>query len=136
MLASIIVYLSDYENKFNKDSLTPVFEDSSDIGLCIISLLQDTFITLKKEHGYAILHILDYEGNFRLYYRVVGSTIEKKAQERTGGTGRILLGFPLIETYAENKDKIKLNPEAKTPDIIETYRDSNAELKGGVISEI
>lgn len=137
MLASIFLYISKYDSTFNRDHLNSVFEDKEDISLCIISLLQDTTIRL-KDHGTAILHVMDYEGQYRLYCKVLRSTVDRDAKERTGGEGHIIVGFPVMLTNAKNIDNLKfydhngevfinkdlsfLRDSEKISPLIETYR--------------
>jgi len=144
MLASIFLYISKYDSSISREQLNSVFEDKADISLCVISLLQDTIIKLDKNQGLAILHVLDYEGQYRLYCRVLGSSIERDARERTGGSGHIIIGFPVIVTnarnidnleFSEHNEEVHLNREfsfikydKKLPPIIETYRGEDKNL--------
>jgi len=128
MLSTIFLYLSTYDKDFDRDQLLPVFEDKADISLCIISLLQDSTIALKQGHGHALLHVLDHEGQYRLYCQVLGSSIERDARARTGGTGRLILGFPAILTNARNIDGLCFNQSDEIPKLIETYRGDDGRL--------
>lgn len=129
MLSAIFLYLNTYDKKFDREKLNPVFEDKANISLCIISLLQDTTVTLKQNTGVSILQILSHEGNYRLYCRVFNSSIQREAQERTGGAGKLIFGFPVIVTSAENIDNLQFNENDEgMPKVIETYRDDNNNL--------
>lgn len=129
MLASIFLYLTTYDKEFDKEKLAPVFEDKADISLCIISLLQDTAVTLKNRTGVSLLHVLPHEGKYRLYCRVLNSSIQRESRERTGGTGSFVLGFPVVVTNAKNIDELQFNENAdELSRIIETYRDTNGTL--------
>ena len=129
MLGTIFLYLATYEKEFDQKMLAPVFEDKADISLCIISLLQDTAITLENQTGVSLLHVLAYEGKYRLYCRVLNSSIQREARERTGGTGSLILGFPVVVTNAEDIDNLQFNESSdQLPKIIETYRDKNGTL--------
>jgi len=147
MLAFIFIYISKYGDDFKREQLNSVFEDKADMSLCIISLLQDTIIKLDKNQGVAILHVLDHEGQYRLYCRVLGSSIESESRKRTGGSGHLILGFPVIVTNAKNIDNLQFNDQNeeetinkdlsfvqynnKPPRLIETYRgeDDNLHVK-------
>ncbi len=129
MLSTIFLYLSTYENEFDQKKLIPVSEDKADISLCIISLLQDAAITLKNKTGVSLLHVLAFDGKYRLYCRVLNSSIEREARERTGGTGSVIFGFPVVVTNAEDIDNLQFNENSdQLPKIIETYRDKNGIL--------
>lgn len=140
MLASIYLYISKFEDSISIDQLEAINKDKANIGLCIISLLQDTIIKLDKNQGFAILHIIDYEGLYRLYCRI----ILKDARDRFG-TERIMLEFPLIVTNARNIDNLQFpdhNKEAwvskefsyairdspDSPAIVETFRGNDKDL--------
>lgn len=123
MLATIFFFLSKYDKDLSREQFSPIFEDKSDIGLCIISLLQDTTFQLKHDHGNAILMVLEYEGNYRLYCSVSRSTVDKDSEERTGGSGHINFGFPVIVTTAKNIDNLRFSEQNdKSHDLIEAYR--------------
>src|SRR5690606_11519340 len=93
-------------NAFDKDKLNSILEVQSDIGLCIISLLQDTLIKVTSDRGFAILHVLDYKGCYRLYCKVINSSVEKVAKITFGNQSGIIFGFPVIETNARNIDDL------------------------------
>jgi len=129
MLASIYLYLSTYDKEFDTEKLEPVFEDKADISLCIISLLQDTAITLKKDNGIALLQILVHEGNYRLYCRALNNPIERGARERTGGKGKFVIGFPVVVTSAKCEDALSFEENTdELPRLVETYRDKKNKL--------
>lgn len=123
--------LSSTDKSIGIDYFREVQERQSEIALCIISLLQDSFIELKEEEGYAALQLYPYNGLYRVYCRVLKSKMEREAQVRTGGKGRIVLGFPVVIgaaacTAAEELDVA--DNEFPFP-IFETYRDSELTLK-------
>lgn len=134
MLATIFFYLDAFDKKFDRNQLTPVFEDKADIGLCIISLLQDTIITLDDDKGKAHLRVLDHEGKFRLYCSILDSPIDRSARARTGGSGHVMISFPVIETNARNIDNLSFDAQGQVPSLIETFRADDGCLHARILS--
>ena len=106
-------------------------ERQSEIALCILSLLQDSFITLNKNEGYGLLQLKPHEGMYRLYCQVIDSKIDEEARTRTNGSGRIILGFPVIVSAAEciDPDILSCDCEVFPAPIFETFRDAKSQLK-------
>jgi hypothetical protein len=137
MLAMAFNYLVSFKQNLSKDDLIPAWERKNDIALCIISLLQDATIKLENKGGRAFLHVVSYEGHYRLYCSVFGSRVDQDAKTRTGGTGQIIIGFPVIVTYSPDIDGVlpeiisnweSLQKNIKPPPIIETFRGSDTLL--------
>lgn len=106
-----------------------------DLSLCIISILQDSVIQLNDNRGQAILNLVTHDQYYWLYCQVFGSRAETDARARTGGTGRFVLGFPVIVTNAKDHDHVLAEaPDGVTvddiaqPDIVETYRGVDGRL--------
>jgi hypothetical protein len=112
------------------DPLKELHERQSDIALCILSILQDSIITLKDSEGLGVLQLLPYEGKYHLYCQVHQSKIEQEAKARTCGTGKISFGFPIMISTAEcaDPDILACNHESFPAPIFETYRDQNSHL--------
>jgi hypothetical protein len=137
MLASIYLYISKYDSTYTREQLNPVFEDKANVGLCVISLLQDTIIKLSEDKGIAILHVMDHEGQYRLNCRVLGSSIDKDSREMTRGVGHVSIGFPVVVTNAKNIDNLKFNLcSKKLPPLIETYRGEDKNLHVRFIEDL
>jgi hypothetical protein len=113
--------LQDMRGEFDA---TELVERQSEIALCILSLLQDSFISLKEEEGFGVLQLMPHEGKYRLYCRVVNSKIEREARARTGGTGKLVLGFPVMVSTADCLDSTILSHghEVFPQPILETFR--------------
>jgi hypothetical protein len=137
MLGFAFRYLSSFKKDIQRDSLLPAWERRNDIALCIISILQDATIRLKNEKWSAHLHVVSYEGYYRLYCSILGSRVDQDARARTGGTGHVVIGFPVIVTGALDIDGVL--PKATgllsiLPDvtqlhpIVETYRRPDGSL--------
>lgn len=77
--------LGNLEPKHRESDAKELQERQSEIALCILSLLQDSFISLKEEEGFGVLQLMPHDGRYRLYCRVVNSRIERDARARTGG---------------------------------------------------
>jgi len=123
--------LSSNDASIGIDYFREVHERQSEVAQCIMSLLQDSFIELKEEEGYAALQLYPHNGQYRIYCRVLKSKIEGEAQERTGGNGRIVLGFPVVigaATCTASEELDIADDEFPFP-IFETYRDSDLILK-------
>ena len=130
MLGMTYLSLSPHDANPDTRGLERAFGRKSDIALCIISILQDSIIELKDGSGHALLHMVSFDGRYRLYYQVLNSKVEQDARARTGGTGRLILGFPVVVTNAEDIDHIlpqlsEASPmldDPVPPPVIETYR--------------
>lgn len=85
-------------------------------------------MVLKENNGCALLYGYEYEGVFRLYCWILGSSIERDAKQRTGGTGSLIFSFLVIATTAHNIDGLKFEDSYKMPNLIETYRDKKGNL--------
>lgn len=131
-LASIAyLCLSSTDETIDIGYFREVKERESEIVLCIMSLLQDSYIDLKEEEGYAVLQLYPYNGHHRVYCRVLNSKIEREAIERIGGNGQLVLGFPVVIGTAPctTSDELNIaNIDLPSP-IFETYRDSELTLK-------
>lgn len=130
-----IAYLGlSSENKtISSDYFSPVAANKDDVALCILSILQDSIIELDENEGYAILHVMPYEGKYRLYCTIINSRIEREFRERTGGTGRFFMGFPVIVSDALCVDDIPSGDPVGLPQIVETFRDSENRLRVRVV---
>lgn len=137
MLSTSLLFLLQRNSGLPSDFLNPAFERRDEIGLCILSLLQDSIIRLKRENGVALLHILSYEGRYRLYCAILGSKVEADARKRTGGTGSLVLGFPVIDTSIQNIDGVLADRKSadgleigssEMPPLIETFREASGRL--------
>lgn len=131
-LASISAFALGYlDTKVCKTGIQELYERQSEIALCILSLLQDSVISLKDEEGFGVLQLMPYEGKYRIYCRVIHSKIEQEARVRTGGSGKLVLGFPVMFSAAECVDPVILscNHEVFPQPIFETYRDENLRLQ-------
>lgn len=137
MLGTAALFLIKGLPDFSKNYLTAAFERREEIGLCILSLLQDTTIQLNDNAGRVIMNIISYDGRYRLYCRILGSRAQTDARIRAGGNGRLILGFPVIETSIKNLDGVLTDKtgshsyeveEQGLPPLIETYRNTEGRL--------
>ncbi len=137
LLGTSFLCLCHFDKTLSPSFLEPAHRRTDEIALCIISLLQDSIIKLKDDCGEAILHVLVHEGYFRLYCRVHGSRIEADARRRTGGSGRVAIGFPVLVTQARDVDEVLppytpelglLEEHFTLPPLIETYRNADGRL--------
>lgn len=119
--------LGNLDPKTGPTKVQELQERQSEIALCIMSLLQDSVIQLKEGAGFGVLQLMPYEGKYRIYCRVLNSKIEQEAKARTGGSGTLVLGFPVMISDMECVDPIILhcNHTAFPQPIFETYRDEN-----------
>jgi hypothetical protein len=137
LLCNALLLLQKYDSAITLDSLAPAFMRHAEIGLCVISLLQDSLIELKQDSGYALLSLMKHEGKLRLYCTLRKSKIQKSLSAQHKKPVKISYGFPVIATSASDIDGI-LN-EAPTflttsgntwPSIlVETYRDADNALR-------
>lgn len=138
LLATAFLFLNTCDKKFSYKNLALSRMRWTEIGLCIASLLQDSTIRLKGGNGVAVLHLLVYQGFYRVYCRVLGSKVEQDAKSRTSGLGHICLGFPVLLTGSVNTEHLL---PAHTPDwigsddkfikpplVFETFRAPNGSL--------
>lgn len=124
-LAVVSAFVLDRLDKQNQTIQKEIIEERRpDIGLCIMSLLQDSFICL-KEGGYGVLQLMPYEGKYRLYCQVHQSIIEREAKDRTGGKGKLILGAPVMISSAKCIDPaiLSCDHEVFPFQIFETFRD-------------
>lgn len=131
LLGMAFLVLSVGSPDLDRRPLQRAFERKRDIALCIISILQDSIVELKSGAGQALLHIVSFEGRYRLYCQVLGSTLEQQARLKTGGSGHLILAFPVVATEAEDIDHVlpQLSEESPLfdgppgpPPVVETYR--------------
>lgn len=103
----------------------------SEIALCILSLLQDAMIEIGGDEGFGMLQLIPHDGFYRVYCRVVNSKIEREARLRTGGTGRVVLGFPVMISAAKCLDASILSADLTVfpPPVFETYRNGESGLQ-------
>jgi hypothetical protein len=141
LLGTAFLFLTSFDKALTSTYLEPAYRRRDEIALCIISLLQDSVIQLKDNCGVAVLHVLTHDGLFRLYCRIHGSRIETDARSRTQGTGRVVIGFPVLVTMAPDTDRIlpsytsgftqEISDRTTSftpPPVIETYRDASGKL--------
>ena len=144
LLSVINLFLLKTNITIERDQLMLIFEDKADIGLCIISLLQDTKVELENKQGSAIIHVRERDGKYKLYCNVFVSYIGKESSKQTGEAGHFIIGFPVIETSAINIDGLHFYEQdtevnfAKNwslvkhrdepPPLIETYRGQDRKL--------
>lgn len=127
--------LSSEDKTISSDFFLPVAAHKNDVALCILSILQDSIIELDEDEGYAILHVMPFEGKYRLYCTIIGSRIERESRERTGGTGRFFMGFPVIVSDALCVDDISSGDPVGIPQVVETFRDSENRLRVRVVKQ-
>jgi len=129
MLGFAFYTLSAQDKSITSEYFLDAFKNKGDIALCLLSLLQDSIIKLDKDEGFAILFILSFEGRYRLYCQILESRIEREARERTGGTGRLVLGFPVIVSLVPCIDDIPSEAPQGLPAVFETFRDAENKLR-------
>ncbi|MBN1942339.1 MAG: hypothetical protein JW849_03495 [Phycisphaerae bacterium] len=119
----------------SKTHIKELHERQSEIALCILSMLQDCSIRLEDEEGFGVLQLMPHEGKYRVYCQLIQSKIEQEARARTGGTGKFVLGFPVMISDAECIDPVILSydHEVFPPPIFETFRDENSLLQVRVV---
>lgn len=135
-LAAVSAFaLGNLDTKRRQTYVKELLERQSEIELCVLSLLQDSFIGLKEGEGFGVLQLMPYEGKYRVYCRVMHSKIEQEARTRTAGDGKLALVFPVMVSGAECVD-----PDILTCDhvvfpqpIFETFRDENLRLQVRVV---
>ena len=142
MLGVAWMYLRGFDPTPSQDTVNPLLEWQHEIALCMISLLQDSFIELESKKGIASLHVVSHEGFYRLYCRLYGSKINAEAQARMGGSGQVIVEFPVIITGAPDIDGVlppttsewhELPAAPPDPPIIEAYRANDGRLHVRII---
>jgi hypothetical protein len=137
MLSAAFLVLLIFDKSLSKDFLLKAYTKKAEISLCIISLLQDSTIKLKNDHGYAVLHIIAYRGFFRLYCKIHESKLHKETRARSGGTAKLAIGFPVLITssidsdyvLAQSAPDVVTGPNALRPPVIyETFRAPSGKL--------
>lgn len=137
MIATSLIFVAfqairSSDHTLNQECFFPlIHEQRTEIALCILSLLQDATIKLKDDEGFGFLHLMQHNGFYRLYCRLLNSRIELDARKSTGGSGRFVLGFPVMLSSARCLDT-SIFPESITttlPPIYETYRDTAYNLQ-------
>jgi hypothetical protein len=137
LLLTAYLYLSSFDRTVSVEKFHGAHRRLWDIGLCIASLMQDAVIRLKKESGTAALLLLSHRGFYRVYCQVHNSRIHTDAMARTHGTGRIVIGFPVMITgFADYQNVVRptnpqfmFDPRSTWPgNAYETFRGVNGEL--------
>lgn len=102
-----------------------------DVALCVMSLLQDSNVRFKDNEGLGVLHLMPYEGKYRIYCQALGSKMEQEAKARTGGAGKVIFGFPVVisSVRCEDPDILGCDFGTDPAPIFETYRDENSILR-------
>jgi hypothetical protein len=123
--------LDNLDPRTGPTKVKELMERQSEIALCIMSLLQESIIQLKEGAGFGVLQLIPHEGKYRIYCRVLNSKIEQEAKARTGGSGTLVLGFPVMISDMKCVDPVILhcNHTAFPQPIFETYRDKNLLLQ-------
>jgi hypothetical protein len=103
------------------DIFKEAFKVKEEIALCVISILQGSFIELQKGHGSAVLNIVVHNGQYRLYCKLQNSKIEPSIFK----TNKLVeFNFPVIITNAPDIDNVlHQNMSSDIVGYLETYRD-------------
>lgn len=112
------------------DFLSAFATNSTEIELCIMSLLQDSMLRLKNGDGFASLHIQPRDGVLKLYCNVFDTKVEQDARRRTAGPGRLALSFPVMRSTVPFLDhpEFIFSTDVLSPAIYETHRTNTGRL--------
>lgn len=119
------------KSDIRKDELWTISEqESQDISLCILSLLQNSIIELdKKDAEKAVLILNTNDGYLFLYSIIYSETINKQLIE-SGFNSKADSSFFMLPTLGSNISHINVNQiDRKKPQFYETFRCSDGQLK-------
>lgn len=115
----------------SKNRYAALRKHQSDIELCLLSLMQDNQIMLKDDAGYCVLQLQPWEGQYRLYGRVMTA----KVQDQIGTKKMVVLRFPVMVSTATCNEPIILgcNFDSVSFPVFETFRDGKLGLQVRVL---
>jgi len=129
--------LSSVDKSLSTDYFISLQDHQAEVALCIMSILQGMTIDLRENEGSAALQLYPYGGIYRVYCQIINSRIEREARDRTGGAGRVFLGFPIMISTVSSSDASEPDFLYETTPfpIFETYRENGRELKLRVLQD-